>query len=63
MTLLAIFFMAGCGNRAVYENIQMNKKRECSKLPPSEYEQCMRDVNKPYDEYERERREVINGRR
>lgn len=65
LILLAVFSMAGCGSssRAVYDNIQTNKKRECSKLPPPEYEQCMQDANKTYDEYERERREVINGRR
>lgn len=60
LMLLVMFSLAGCGSRAVYENIQINKRNECLKLPPSAYEECMEGVNKPYDEYEKERREIIN---
>lgn len=57
--LLFIFLAAGCSNRAVYENLQINKRTECSKLPLSEYDQCIAGIDKSYDEYERERQEVI----
>lgn len=50
--LLFIFLAAGCSNRAVYENLQINKRTECSKLPPSEYDQCIAGIDKSYDEYE-----------
>lgn len=56
--LLAIFSMAGCGSRAVYESIQINKRNECLKLSPPAYDDCMEGVNKSYDEYEKERREI-----
>lgn len=58
LMLLVILSMAGCSNRAIYENIQLNNRNECAKLPPPEYEKCMEDVNKSYDEYEKERQEL-----
>lgn len=56
---LGIMFLTGCSNRAVYENIQIDKRNECLTLPPAEYDDCMVGIDKPYDEYERERREAI----
>lgn len=57
--LVALFFLAGCGSQAIYDNIQLNNRRECNKLPPSQYEECMARANKPYEEYERERKETV----
>lgn len=54
-----LIVVAGCSNRAVYENIQMNKKHECQQVPLSEYDRCMEGVEKSYDEYERERQEYL----
>lgn len=59
LILLLGLVMSGCGSRAVYENIQINKRNECVKLPPSAYEECMAGVNKSYDEYKKERRETL----
>ena len=59
LALLAMFSMAGCSNRAVYDNIQINRRNECLKLPPSEYGECMKGVDTSYDAYEKERQEVI----
>lgn len=56
---LALLVVAACSNREVYDSIQAGKRNECSKLPPSQYEECIADANKSYYEYERERKEAI----
>lgn len=61
-TLLILIFLiiiVGCSNRGTYEGIQAGNRLECSKLPPSQYDECMKNANKPYEEYERERKEAI----
>lgn len=57
---LTILILASCSARGVYDGIQAGNRNECSKLPPSQYDECMKDVDKPYDEYERERKEAIS---
>ena len=56
--VLAMLSVAGCTNRGAYEGIQASKRFECSELPPSQYEDCMREANRSYDEYQRQRSEA-----
>ena len=56
-----IFSVAGCSNKAVYDNIQHNNRQECNTVPPAQYEECMARSNKSYDEHEREREAVVEG--
>jgi len=57
--LLALTFISACTTRAVYEGSQVSSRNECSKLPPSQYEECISNTNIPYHDYERERKEVV----
>lgn len=59
LIMAAIFLMAGCSNKAVYDNIQINNRNECNKVPPPQYEECMERANQSYEEYERERDVVV----
>ena len=60
LLILIFLFIAGCSYRGAYEAIQVSNRFECSKLPPSsQYDECMKNANKSYDEYERERKEAI----
>jgi hypothetical protein len=56
---LVLIILCGCSYRGAYEGIQARNRNECSKLPPSQYDECMRKANKSYDDYERERKEVM----
>lgn len=58
---LLIFLIAitGCSNRGAYEGVQTGSRVECSKLPPPQYDECMENANKSYDQYAREREEAI----
>ena len=59
---VAVFTVSGCSNRAVYQNLQLNKKQECRRLPVTEYDDCMRDMEQSYEEYERQRKQVIENK-
>lgn len=57
--LVVIFSTVGCGNRAYYEEQQIINRNECYQLPLSQREDCIRNASKMFDEYERERKELI----
>ena len=56
--VIALAGMAGCSNKAVYQNLQHNKKQECRKLPVAEYDKCMQGMDQSYEEYERQRQQA-----
>lgn len=58
--LLALaLLMQGCSHRAGYDGIQSSKRYECFQLPPAQQDACLERASKPYEDYERERREVL----
>lgn len=60
MLIAALILLAGCGNRAIYENVQEHNKNACSKAPPLEYQDCLERANKSYREYSSERKELMD---
>lgn len=60
LCLTAVFLLAGCTNQQIYTAIQENRRQECGKLPKGQYEQCMRDYDTSYEEYERERQAALD---
>jgi len=59
LLLLIVFSLAGCSNKAIYDNVQINKRNACIKVPESQYEECIERANISYEEYERGRKEVV----
>jgi hypothetical protein len=59
MILMVLLAVTGCSNRAVYENIRIHQRNECLKELPSRYEECIEPPNKSFEEYQRERKEVL----
>lgn len=59
LILLIFFTIAGCSNRVAYDGFQASNRSECTKLPSSQYDECMNNYNKSYDDYERERKEAV----
>lgn len=59
--LLSIISMClfGCSNKQTYEAIQHSDKNDCQKRPPSQVEECLRQTNVSYDEYERNRQDIL----
>ncbi len=48
-----------CSNRGVYDTIQTNNRLDCQTQPLSQQEECRRQAGKSYEEYERERQELL----
>lgn len=63
LIVLSLILITGCSSRGAYEGIQASNRVECSKLPHSQYEECMKAANKSYDEYERERQAEMSQQR
>lgn len=53
--------MAGCGDKAVYDNVQYNKRQQCNQVSAPDYEECINRANKSYETYKREREAVIQN--
>ncbi|MFK8047283.1 MAG: hypothetical protein AB8B81_02495 [Halioglobus sp.] len=51
-------FLSACSNKQIYDNIQDNQRLECSKLPQQQYEDCMKDYDTSYEEYQRDRQDL-----
>lgn len=49
-----------CSYQSTYSSLVKHAKYECSKRPPSEYDQCVEKTETSYEEYERSRQEVLN---
>jgi hypothetical protein len=52
---LLLLASLGCSNRQIYSAIQEGQRVDCQKYPDTRYEQCMEQLETPYDEYEAER--------
>jgi len=60
LLILIMFSAAACSNKAIYDNIRLNQRNDCLKEPPSVYLECVEGTDKPYKEYERERKELLD---
>lgn len=60
LVILVMFGVAGCSNKAIYDNFRLNERNKCANEPPSTYLECIERTNKSYEEYERERKENAN---
>ncbi len=58
LIVLAIFNIAGCSNKEVYDKLRLDERNKCVKEPPTTYFECIERTSKPYEEYERERKEI-----
>lgn len=59
VSLLAPLLLVGCSNQSLYNSIQANQQEECRKQPPGQQEQCFARIDTDYEEYERQRQEVL----
>ena len=57
--IVSICTITGCSARAAFDSIQLANRNDCSKVPSSQYEECIAGTEKSYKEYERERQAVL----
>ncbi len=59
--ILLLTTVSGCSNKELYQSMQpKHDVHECRNLPPHQYDECMKHETKSYEEYKKEREEVIN---
>lgn len=58
LVVLVMFGVAGCSNKAIYDNLRLEQRNRCTKEPQPTYLECIERTNKSYEEYERERKEM-----
>lgn len=46
---------SACTYRGSYEAIQQSNRQACGKVPPSQYDECLAEAHRSFDEYQRER--------
>lgn len=51
--------VSGCTYRGAYQEMQREQLRQCVEEQGIPYHECLERTNKSYDEYMRERQEVI----
>jgi len=61
--VLCVLALPACSNRQVYDAIKKNRQLECQKLPGTQYDECMKQVSEPYDDYKRDRDELTKEQR
>lgn len=62
--IVGAMVVSGCGtetSRGGYESFRTVQRYNCLRLPPGQYEDCIKDANIPYADYEREREELLNS--
>ncbi len=59
MVLMVMSSVTGCSNKVMYDNLRLNQRQKCVEEPRSTYVECIERTNKSYEEYERERKEII----
>lgn len=47
--------LAGCSNKAIYNQMRIHERNACQEQPPSLYFECLERANKSYGQYEIER--------
>lgn len=57
--VVPVLLLASCSNKQLFDMTQETKRNECRRLPPNQYEDCMRSVEPSFEEYMRKRQEVI----
>jgi hypothetical protein len=58
--ILVALVLPACSNQQIYNAVRENRLQDCERQPPGAVEDCKRDFETDYEEYERTRRESDN---
>ena len=63
IALLMLLALGACSNQQVYNNVQVNQKNECEKLQLTQRQDCLNKLSPDYNEYEAERKKLIENKK
>jgi hypothetical protein len=58
---LLLISLTACTKQQYYEGLKAERRTECLEYPVSEYEDCIDETQKSFEEYSTERKEVIGN--
>ncbi len=56
--LAAVLALQGCSKRALYDGFQMVRERQCYDLQGSQREDCLKNADTSYGQYQMDRQET-----
>lgn len=59
IVLLALLGVVGCSNKEIYNKLLRDQRNKCREEPKSMYSECVERTEKSYEQYQRERDEVL----
>lgn len=62
LAMLMLVWTQACTHKAWYEGIQQEKRSRCYELPTQERDNCLKQAETSYEEYQRERKEVLGNK-
>ena len=48
-----------CSNQQIFESLKKRQEVLCQQVPASEYEECMENTKREYEEYDKTREQII----
>jgi len=57
----AAFLQIACSSQQAYEGLKAGHKASCLEYPESEFNNCVDETKTSYEEYQRQREEVIGN--
>lgn len=54
-----IAILVACSQQGMYKALQKRHEIRCNQVPESDYENCMKEAQKEYEDYSKEREEII----
>ena len=57
--LFILFSLMACTQQQVYEGLKSGSRSNCLDYPESEYEDCIEQTGKSYDQYRDAREEIV----
>jgi len=58
LAVIAATALTACSKQSWYQGVQSAHEAQCLKGPPSEYDECIKQSDRSYDEYEKNRKEL-----
>jgi len=59
LVALLLLSLTACTRQQYYEGLKAGRRATCLEYPESEYEDCVDETNTSFEEYKRQRQQVI----
>ena len=61
ISCLLLFALSACSKQQYYEGLKAGRRASCLEYPESEFEDCVDETNTSFEEYKRQREQVIGN--